>query len=179
MKKFFLSTLIIFLVNSCINRNDDDSNLIAKRYIGEYIPLSINSDYAIDANSDGVYNTNLFEEFSLILSKTPIRIWDSKENTLYCDALIGYMSKPPITYPSDYTEVLINPTGAYLSKKDFKILKTAPILNRDGTVSETKIIDFKIIDNNTIQLKFNNNLIYDESTKEWKTIKIDAVYKKN
>lgn len=178
MKKFTISLFTFMFALACTNREDNEYKKNAEKYIGEYSAFSMTSDTPIDANFDGAYNTNLFEEFSLSVRIMPIRVWYNKDNSLHCDALMDHMSKPPITTPSDYTIVLTNPIGVDVSKFNFKILKANPILNRDGTPSETKIIDFKIIDQETIQLKFNHNLIYDVSSKEWKTIKIDAVYKK-
>ncbi len=64
------------------------------------------------------------------------------------------------------------------SKFNFKILKANPILNRTGHHRKPKLLILKLLIRKPYKLKFNHNLIYDEITKEWKTIKIDAVYKK-
>ncbi len=47
---------------ACTNREDNEYKKNAEKYIGEYSAFSMTSDTPIDANFDGAYNTNLFEE---------------------------------------------------------------------------------------------------------------------
>ena len=173
--------LVSILLVSCTRTPQDESNEIIPN-LGNYTVQSMTSDLPIDANFDGVYDNDFLKEIlsesmtnrsELLLVKNP------NSNNFGILASISVMSRPDINQPTDYTVILNQVTTADVNFVDNTITKTTPIPNRDGTPSETRIIEFKIIDEETVKLKFNHNLIYDVSSKEWKTIKIDAVYKKN
>jgi hypothetical protein len=79
MKKFTISLFTFMFALACTNREDNEYKKNAEKYIGEYSAFSMTSDTPIDANFDGAYNTNLFEEFSLSVRIRPIRVLDLQD----------------------------------------------------------------------------------------------------
>lgn len=149
--------------------------------IGEYTPVSIISDTPIDANADGEYSNDFIEEFKKAGQHSySMKIWyNDNEKMIYVDVFIQYMERPPSHYPnSDYTVIYSNTMGAFVNYIDYSIEETVNLLDRDGNPTDSKIIEFTIIDDETILLKIFHEQIYDENTKEWKSITLEGLYTK-
>lgn len=191
MKKF-IYLLVVLVAISCANSPDEDPVPYIPN-LGEYTPVSIISDIPIDANFDGQYSNDFMGEFkkagehsyamklfytnsSQIIINSPLPV--TFKEVIYAGISIPRMSKPSPNQPTDYTVTLTNNMGAVISRNDYSILETEPLLDRDGNPTDSKIIDFSIIDDDNIILKIFHEQIYDENTKEWKSITLEALYTK-
>jgi hypothetical protein len=184
--------LIVLVTISCANPPDEDSVPYIPN-LGEYTPVSIISDIPIDANFDGEYSNDFMGEFkkagehyynmklfytnsSELIINTPHPV--TIKEVVYAGISIPRMSKPSPNQPTDYTVTIGSGMGVYIYLKDNSIIETEPLLDRDGKPTDSKIIDFSIIDDDNIILKIFHEQIYDENTKEWKSITLEALYTK-
>lgn len=97
---------------------------------------------------------------------------------MYIDLALPYMKRPAQTTLENYIVYLVGRFEAQINAKGTEILKSVPMKNSYGEITETELIDFRIIDKNTLELTFKHDRIYDVKQKKWKTIEITAIYQK-
>jgi hypothetical protein len=161
--------------------NDEDITKLNTFNYGDYTAISMVSNIPIDANFDGNYSTDFLNEFLSysITARSTFKFYSLDNNKSGLNIILQTMQRWPPSYQDDTTNVLNLVTFAHFSNKGKEIILNQPILTTDGLPTETKLIDFEIIDSTTIKLKFNHNLIYDIPTSSWKTVIVEGVYKKN
>lgn len=177
MKKI-ITFLILILIVSC---NSEQEELNNKFSYGEYDAISMVSNIPIDANFDGIYSTDFLNQF-LSYSTTKGSSFKffalDENNTSSLSIILQTMHRWPPEYQDDITNITTRGVFAHLSTIDGSILSAPFAIDQDGNPTETKLIDCKIIDNETIQLKFKHTLIYDIPTSSWITITVEGIYKK-
>lgn len=178
MKKIIIAC-VFFIFLSC-TKDEETSNVNSFNY-GDYTAISMVSNIPIDGNFDGNYSTDFLNEFLSysITARSTFKFYSLENNTSGLSIILQTMQRWPPSYQDDTTNILRLVTFAHISNERQEIISNQPILTTDGLPTETKLIDFEIIDSNTIQLKFNHNLIYDIPTSSWRTIIVEGIYKKN
>lgn len=149
---------------------------------GKYLAIEMRSNEPIDADNDGLYSTDVIYEFQKYIHRdyngVTLGVAKRGENKMYIDLALPYMKRPAQTTLENYIVYLVGRFDAQINAKGTEILKSTPMQNTDGTSTETELIDFRIIDKNTLELTFKHNRIYDVKQKKWKKIEITAIYQK-
>lgn len=178
MKKIIIAC-VFFIFLSC--SNDDEITKVNTFNYGDYTAISMVSNIPIDGNFDGNYSTDFLNEFLSysITARSTFKFYSLDNDTSGLSIILQTMQRWPPAYQDDSTN--ITNRGVFVSIYNTSgSIETAPFaVDRDGFPTETKVIDFEIIDSMTIKLKFNHNLIYDIPTSSWRTIIVEGIYKKN
>jgi hypothetical protein len=177
MKKIIIAS-VFFMFLSC--SNDEDIKKLNSFNYGDYTAISMVSNIPIDGNFDGNYSTDFLNEFLSysITAKSTFKFYSLDNNKSGLSIILQTMQRWPPSYQDDTT--IITNRGVFAEINNNAFIINAPFaVDRDGNSTETKLIDFEIIDSITIKLKFNHNLIYDIPTSSWKTIVVEGIYKKN
>jgi hypothetical protein len=178
MKKIIIASLFLMFL-SC-TKDDETTKVNAFNY-GDYTAKSMVSNIPIDANFDGNYSTDFLNEFLSYstTARSTFKFYSLDNNKSGLSIILQTMQRWPLSYQDDTTNILRLVTFASISNTNREIFSFQPMLTTDGDLTDTKLIEFKIIDNNTIKLKFNHNLIYDVPSASWKTVIVEGIYEKN
>ena len=176
MKSIYV--VLVFLLVSCSSENANE--LENKINYGDYTAQIMTSNVAFDANLDGNYSNDFLAEFIALGGsyQSRLKIANIGDNTSFVNITLPTMYKFAPTVQDETITILNRTVSANINNKSF-MLTAFSMLDNDGNPTNTKIIDFTIVDSNTIKIKVNHSLIYDVPTTSWKTIVIDALYKKN
>lgn len=174
-----LSVLLFILLISC-NKDDNPANTYN---FGTYRAVQMTSDTPIDADFDGIYSTDFLQE--LVWSghdfRNTLKFIPDRDNKFFSFLImLAVMHKNPTeSIYEDHTALPDFLTrGLSASFNSTGELKTYPMIDQNGNLTETKVIDYKIIDKETIMLKFYYTFIYDIPSSEWKNIIVEGIYKK-
>lgn len=175
-----LSILLFILLISC-NKDDNPANLYN---YGTYRAVQMTSDTPIDADFDGIYSTDFLQElvwsgydFRNSLKFVPDR--DNKFFSFLIMLAVMHKNSPESIY-EDHTahpDFLTRSLSASFSNSTGE-LTAYPMRDQNDNLTETKVIGYKIIDRETIMLRFYYTFIYDMPSASWKNITVEAIYKK-
>lgn len=146
MKKLILFFLIIHTY-SCTDDINFKSPSIS--VLGDYEAVSSISNVPIDGDFDGVYSTDLLQEFAKYgpryIPKVRIGRYSSNDLvTVSCS--FNLMNRFPPEYESNTTNVNTRDAGALIYHENGMIFHAYPVQDRDGNDTDTKLLDFEIID---------------------------------
>lgn len=170
---------ILFLILSCSEAPDND--VINSNFsYGEYDAISITSNIAIDANFDGIYSTDFRIEFlsESIRNHSSFKFNPDENNSSSLIIVLPTMHRAKPEFETDQTSILNRITFVKISDINGEITSTQPILTVYGEPTETRVTNINIIDNETIELTFFHNLIYDIVSESWQNIIVEGVYKR-
>jgi hypothetical protein len=137
------------------------------------------SEMPFDANNDGIYSTDFFEEFKSIdyHIRANCKLFRGSERTIIFDPSLVIHNKLP-GYPKDLISTLISGPIAEYDPIAKKIVSETPVVYSDGSASDTRITYCELIDDKTVMVRFHHTLIYDIAQQKWITLQVEAMYKK-
>ena len=177
--KLFLLISCLYIFISC-GKPPKDKALPKLPNLGTYTATYMISDTPLDANNDGIYSTDFFEEFiDLGYWRGSCKlIRGSKINNITFLLSLARHRKPRSTNYPDYTLITRSALDAEYDPIAKKIVSDTPVVYSDGSASDTRITYCELIDDETVMVRFHHTLIYDIAQQKWITLQVEAMYKK-
>lgn len=168
----------LWLLISC-GKPPEDEMLPELPNLGTYTATYMISEMPFDANNDGIYSTDFFEEFKSIdyHIRANCKLFRGSERTIIFDPSLVIHNKLP-GYPKDLISTLISGPIAEYDPIAKKIVSETPVVYSDGSASDTRITYCELIDDKTVMVRFHHTLIYDIAQQKWITLQVEAMYKK-
>lgn len=174
LKKIFILLLFVILY-SCSDDNEKESKI---HFLGYFEAIHCETNIPLDGNFDGQYSNDFLSEFLShgLWYKPKLRVQKINENLSF-GFNMPLMSRFPSEFDSNSTFILLGASTAKIDIHNFSIIDNRPLYNNDEPTN-SKMMSWELIDNETIKVVFFHDQIYDILDEEWKSITINCTFKR-